>query len=149
MISTSDRDRCRLISWHVVTEYARDRVARALYEATIEGLEFGPRDLPSTEDREWSAARSRSRFWKQAMRQSRSWPGPWPGLSSGLQTAYSDVTSRATTSRSLGSSEGIPQAPPVPRAAPSSCGPGKGGLDRLVESRTRGLPQERGNGMRP
>ena len=53
MISTPDQDRCRLIGRHVASEYARDKVARALYEAAIEGLEFGPRDLPKPEDREW------------------------------------------------------------------------------------------------
>ncbi len=53
MIAASDRDRCRLIARHVATEFARDKVAKALYEAAIEGLEFGPRDLPDAEDRAW------------------------------------------------------------------------------------------------
>ena len=48
-----DRDRCRLIARHIASQYARDRVARALYEAVVEGLEFGPRDLPQADDREW------------------------------------------------------------------------------------------------
>jgi hypothetical protein len=53
MISTTNRDRCRLIAGRVTSECARDKVARALYEAAIEGMEFGPRDLPGAEDREW------------------------------------------------------------------------------------------------
>jgi hypothetical protein len=53
MIGTLDQARCRNIATHVATEYARDRVARALYEAIVDGLEFGPRDLPKAEDREW------------------------------------------------------------------------------------------------
>jgi hypothetical protein len=53
MISPPKQDRCRIIAQHVASEYARDKVAKALYEAIIEGLEFGPRDLPRPEDREW------------------------------------------------------------------------------------------------
>jgi hypothetical protein len=53
MSGTSEQVRCRVIARHVVTEYARDKVAKALYEAVLEGLEFGPRDLPLPEDREW------------------------------------------------------------------------------------------------
>jgi len=46
-------DRCRLIAGHVGTEFARDRVMRALHDAVRDGLEFGPRDLPLAEDRDW------------------------------------------------------------------------------------------------
>ena len=53
MITTPEHDRCRLIARHVETAYARDRVTRALYEAVLDGLEFGPRDLPLAADREW------------------------------------------------------------------------------------------------
>lgn len=53
MIEAPDRERCQLIARQVASEYARDRVAKALYEAAVEGLEFGPRDLPQAEDREW------------------------------------------------------------------------------------------------
>lgn len=53
MIEAPDRERCQLIARQVASEYARDRVAKALYEATVEGLEFGPRDLPQAEDRDW------------------------------------------------------------------------------------------------
>ena len=55
MIAAPDRDqdRFRLIARHVASKYARDKVARALYAAVVEGLEFGPRDLPLAEDREW------------------------------------------------------------------------------------------------
>jgi hypothetical protein len=53
VIATLNHDRCRLIARHVMSEGARDKVAKALYEAVIEGLEFGPRDLARAEDREW------------------------------------------------------------------------------------------------
>ena len=53
MAAISDEDRCRLIARHVGTEFARDRVIRALHDAVRDGLEFGPRDLPLAEDREW------------------------------------------------------------------------------------------------
>ena len=53
MTAISDRDRCQLIARGVASEYARDRIATALYEAVLLGLEFGPRDLPLAEDREW------------------------------------------------------------------------------------------------
>lgn len=46
-------ERCQLIARHVGTEFARDRVIRALHDAVRDGLEFGPRDLPLAEDREW------------------------------------------------------------------------------------------------
>lgn len=53
MMDRSEERRCRLIARRVVTEFARDKVAQALYEAVLEGLEFGPRDLPLQEDRDW------------------------------------------------------------------------------------------------
>lgn len=53
MIGTSNEDCCRLIARHVVSEHARDRVAKALYEAVVDGLEFGPRDLARAGDRDW------------------------------------------------------------------------------------------------
>jgi hypothetical protein len=53
METRPSEDRCRLIARHVRTEFARDRVIRALYDAVHDGLEFGPRDLPLAEDREW------------------------------------------------------------------------------------------------
>jgi hypothetical protein len=55
MIAAPDRDqdRFRLIARNLASEYARDKVAKALYAAVVDGLEFGPRDLPLAEDREW------------------------------------------------------------------------------------------------
>ena len=55
MIASPDqeRDRCRLIARQVASDYARDKVAKALYEAVVEALEFGPRDLPHADDRDW------------------------------------------------------------------------------------------------
>jgi hypothetical protein len=52
-IPDEDQDRCRFIARHVASAYARDKVAKALYAAVVEGLEFGPGDLPLAEDREW------------------------------------------------------------------------------------------------
>ena len=42
-----------MIERKIATEYGRDRVAKALYEVIHNGLEFGPRDMPTPEDREW------------------------------------------------------------------------------------------------
>ena len=53
MVGSPEQIRCRYIARHVVSEYARDKVAKALYEAVTEGLEFGPRDVPLSADREW------------------------------------------------------------------------------------------------
>lgn len=53
MNGTSDQVRCRVVARQVVTEFGRDKVAKALYDAVLEGLAFGPRDLPRPEDREW------------------------------------------------------------------------------------------------
>jgi hypothetical protein len=53
MIETPDEAPSRVVAWHIATEYARDNVMKALYEAVVDGLEFGPRDLPLADDREW------------------------------------------------------------------------------------------------
>ena len=53
MIASSKHDHCRIIARHVVSDHARDRVTKALYEAVVDGLEFGPRDLARAEDRDW------------------------------------------------------------------------------------------------
>jgi hypothetical protein len=52
MIETPDA-RSRVAARHIATVYARDNVTKALYEAVVDGLEFGPRDLPLADDREW------------------------------------------------------------------------------------------------
>jgi hypothetical protein len=56
MIGTPDHARSRLVARHIATEYARDSVTKALYEAVLDGLEFGPRDLPLADDRAWIRA---------------------------------------------------------------------------------------------
>ena len=56
MLGTPPPVHRRLIARYVAGEYARDRVATALYEAVVQGLEFGPRDLPRAEDQEWIRA---------------------------------------------------------------------------------------------
>lgn len=53
MVATLDHVRCQRIARRLDSPYAHDRVATALFEAVVQGLEFGPRDLPLAEDREW------------------------------------------------------------------------------------------------
>jgi hypothetical protein len=50
--STSDM-RPTGIERQIATDFARDRVAKALYEVIVDGVRFGPCDLPTGEDREW------------------------------------------------------------------------------------------------
>jgi len=37
----------------VATVHSRDTITKALYDVLLDGLEFGPRDLPRPEDRAW------------------------------------------------------------------------------------------------
>jgi hypothetical protein len=37
----------------LMNAYARDRVSAALYESLVDGLSFGPCELPRVEEREW------------------------------------------------------------------------------------------------
>ena len=53
MIESRESARRQLVCRLVATDYARDAVSKALYTAVIDGLHFGPRDLPHKEDREW------------------------------------------------------------------------------------------------
>jgi hypothetical protein len=43
----------RTVECRIDTEYARDRLAKALYEVILYSVGYGPRDLPAAEDREW------------------------------------------------------------------------------------------------
>jgi hypothetical protein len=45
--------RCDALGRSVATAHSRDTVMKALYDALLDGLDFGPRDLPRVEDREW------------------------------------------------------------------------------------------------
>jgi hypothetical protein len=45
--------RSRTIERRIETEYARDRVAKALHEVVLDSVGFGPCDLPTRDDREW------------------------------------------------------------------------------------------------
>jgi hypothetical protein len=38
---------------HIASDYARDKVAAAFFETILDGLEYGPRDLPTPQDRDW------------------------------------------------------------------------------------------------
>jgi hypothetical protein len=42
-----------VVARHITTTYARDTVAKAFYEVILDGVEYGPRDLQTSEDREW------------------------------------------------------------------------------------------------
>ena len=45
--------RIQLLERSVATAHSRDTLTKALYEVLLDGLDFGPRDLPSPEDRDW------------------------------------------------------------------------------------------------
>ena len=53
VMSAEIPERLQTLRRHIRTEAARDCVARALYEALVDGLDFGPRDVPTADDREW------------------------------------------------------------------------------------------------
>ena len=53
MIEMSVDRRSAAIAARVVTAYARDRVAQAVYEAIIAGIDIGPCALPTPADRAW------------------------------------------------------------------------------------------------
>ena len=52
-MNASTHARANTLRRHIGTRASRDRVARALYESILDGLEFGPRDVATPEDREW------------------------------------------------------------------------------------------------
>lgn len=45
--------RRRAIERRVTTDFARDRLARALFDIVVDGLELGPAAVRSNADREW------------------------------------------------------------------------------------------------
>jgi len=45
--------RVQSIERRVATLHSRDTVTKALYDVLIDAIDFGPRDLPRPEDREW------------------------------------------------------------------------------------------------
>jgi hypothetical protein len=53
MIEAQHRGRGGQLARRIASDHARHEVAKALYEAVVDGLEFGPRDLPRAEDRAW------------------------------------------------------------------------------------------------
>jgi hypothetical protein len=53
MIEISEQRRCAAIAGRVVSAYGRDQVAKALYEAILAGLDLGPCQVPSMDDRDW------------------------------------------------------------------------------------------------
>jgi hypothetical protein len=53
MIEMSEAQRLLAIERQIATEFARGKIAGAMYEVLLEGMEFGPCELPQAEDREW------------------------------------------------------------------------------------------------
>jgi hypothetical protein len=53
MVAIPTPSRIRIIERRVATAHNRDVVTKALYDVLIDAIDFGPRDLPLTEDREW------------------------------------------------------------------------------------------------
>jgi len=53
MVTIPTPSRIRTIERRVATVHNRDVVTKALYDVLIDAIDFGPRDLPLTEDREW------------------------------------------------------------------------------------------------
>ncbi len=45
--------RMEMLDRSVATTHSRDTIVKALYEVLTDELDFGPRDLPLPEDREW------------------------------------------------------------------------------------------------
>lgn len=45
--------RIQLIERRVATSHSRDTITKALYDVLTEAIDFGPRDLPLPEDRDW------------------------------------------------------------------------------------------------
>lgn len=53
MIQTTEQRRLLAIERLITTEYARDKVAHALHEVLLDGMDFGPCGLPQADDRDW------------------------------------------------------------------------------------------------
>ena len=43
----------RTVECRLDTEFARDKLAKALYEVILDSVGYGPRDHPTAEDRAW------------------------------------------------------------------------------------------------
>jgi hypothetical protein len=53
MATIPSQTRIRVLERSVATTHSRDTIIRALYDVLLDSLDFGPRDLPLPEDREW------------------------------------------------------------------------------------------------
>jgi len=53
MTERTEHPRLRTVARLVATAQARDKVAEALYEVLLDGMQPGPCDLPEAADREW------------------------------------------------------------------------------------------------
>jgi len=52
-MTVNTQARAQTLRRHIATDAARGRVARALYESLVDGVEFGPRDVATPSDRDW------------------------------------------------------------------------------------------------
>jgi hypothetical protein len=53
MVTIPSEARVQIIERSVATIHSRDTITKALYEVLLDSLDFGPRDLPEPDDREW------------------------------------------------------------------------------------------------
>jgi hypothetical protein len=53
MVTIPIEARINIIERSVASIHSRDTITAALYDVLLDGLGFGPRDLPIPEDREW------------------------------------------------------------------------------------------------
>jgi hypothetical protein len=53
MIQTTEHERLNAVERQINSEFARDKIAHALHEVLLDGMEFGPCELPGADDREW------------------------------------------------------------------------------------------------
>ena len=53
METVPSAERLRTIERRVATVHSRGTITKALYDVLVDAIDFGPRDLPMPEDREW------------------------------------------------------------------------------------------------
>jgi hypothetical protein len=53
METVPSTERLRTIERCMATVHSRDTITKALYEVLVDAIDFGPRELPMPEDREW------------------------------------------------------------------------------------------------
>jgi hypothetical protein len=53
MATVPSATRVLSIERRVATAHSRDTITKALYDVVLDAIDFGPRDLPMREDRDW------------------------------------------------------------------------------------------------